>query len=137
MGQFSTPVQKVQNKAACLITKKPRNEHVTPIMKMLHWLPVHLRIIFKTLVLVYKCQISQAPKYLCDLLCTRLMNRRLHQSDTAQLHQPINKKSIGNQAFGIAAPQLWNELPPVRKNAQTLNTFKRLLKTHLFKSYYI
>jgi hypothetical protein len=35
-----TKLQKVQNVAARLITKTPFQEHITPILKNLHWLPV-------------------------------------------------------------------------------------------------
>ena len=32
-------LQRVQNLAARIVTKSPRNSHITPILKSLHWLP--------------------------------------------------------------------------------------------------
>ena len=33
-----------------------------------------------------------------------------------------------------AAPYLWNQLPECIKNAESVDSFKRLLKTYLFKN---
>ena len=35
----------------------------------------------------------------------------------------------------IAAPSLWNKLPENIRSAETFATFKKLLKTFLFKKY--
>jgi len=32
-----------------------RSEHMTPVLRDLHWLPIRQRVTFKTAVLVYKC----------------------------------------------------------------------------------
>ncbi|KAI0223251.1 hypothetical protein LSAT2_025522, partial [Lamellibrachia satsuma] len=37
------------------------------------------------------------------------------------------------RAFCIAAPRLWNSLPHEMRKCDSLYTFKRLLKTILFK----
>ena len=37
-------LQKIQNTAARLITGKMKHDHITPILKELHWLPIHKRI---------------------------------------------------------------------------------------------
>ena len=47
-------IQKIHNNAARLILKKPKHDHVTPLLKELHWLPVKYRIQYKlaTLALI-------------------------------------------------------------------------------------
>ena len=40
-------IQKIQNNAARLILKKSKRDHVTPLLKELHWLPVKYRIQYK------------------------------------------------------------------------------------------
>jgi hypothetical protein len=42
------------------------------------------------------------------------------------------KKSAGGRAFGVCAPRLWNALPVSLRNIQIYNSFKSVLKTHLF-----
>ena len=36
-------LQHIQNTAARLVTRSNRDDHVTPVLKSLHWLPVHLQ----------------------------------------------------------------------------------------------
>ena len=50
---------------------------------------------------------------------------------------PCVKTRYGDRAFSVAAPKLWNTLPPKIQNASSLQTFKTMLKTHLFKSLYL
>jgi len=54
-------VQSVQNAAARLITGAKRREHITPILRQVHWLPVRRRVEFKMAV-----QSSKVPGYLAD-----------------------------------------------------------------------
>ena len=44
-------LQMVQHAAARVITRTRKFDSITPVLKELHWLPVHKRIIFKLLVL--------------------------------------------------------------------------------------
>ena len=48
-------LQKVQNASARLIARKSKRQSVSGIMKKLHWLKVESRIVFKILLLMYKC----------------------------------------------------------------------------------
>ena len=47
-------LQLAQNAAARILTKTRKFEHITPILKELHWLPVRERIQFKLLILTWK-----------------------------------------------------------------------------------
>ena len=40
--------------------------------------------------------------------------------------------TYGDRTFQCSAAKLWNALPAHIREAKTLNTFKKLLKTHLF-----
>ena len=46
----------------------PRRNHITPVLRELHWLRIHDRIIFKILLLTHKAVNNTAPEYLCDLI---------------------------------------------------------------------
>ena len=61
-------LQRLQNCAARLVTGTRKYEHITPVLKELHWLPVRFRIQYKILLLCFKCFYGIAPSYLCDLL---------------------------------------------------------------------
>jgi len=58
----------VQNSAACLLSFTRKTEHITPILKEFHWLPVAVRIEFKILVLVFKAYHGIAPLYTSDMI---------------------------------------------------------------------
>ena len=45
-------------------------------------------------------------------------------------------KSYGDRAFSVCAPKLWNDIPEIINCSENLNTFKRNLKTYLFKRYF-
>ncbi len=41
-------------------------------------------------------------------------------------------KFKGDRAFAVAAPRIWNQLPPDIKSAPSISVFKSRLKTHLY-----
>ena len=47
-------LQEVQNQAARILTRSPRRDHITPVLKQLHWLKVGERIRYKVLILAHK-----------------------------------------------------------------------------------
>jgi len=59
-------LQAVQNAAARLITGARRRDHISPVLRQLHWLPVRQRVQFKLAVLVFKALHGQAPQCLAD-----------------------------------------------------------------------
>ena len=57
--------QKIQNNAARLILKKKsKRDHVTPLLKKLHWLPVKYRIQYKLATLAFRHFDGTLPPYL-------------------------------------------------------------------------
>ena len=57
-------LQRIQNSAARLVSLCKKYEHITPILKGLHWLPIKYRIVYKILLLTFKCLSGQSPQYL-------------------------------------------------------------------------
>ena len=47
-------LQAVQNCAARFVTPSRKHDHITPIFKQLHWLPMYSRIKYKILMLTFK-----------------------------------------------------------------------------------
>ena len=61
-------LQNVQNAVAHIITRTKKYDHIKPVLKQLHWLPVNQRIDYKILLLTYKALNGQAPSYITELL---------------------------------------------------------------------
>ena len=114
-------------------------EHITPLLKELHWLPVEQRIVFKILLLTFKALHNLSPSYIRDLLQTYNPVRSLRSSAMNMLVIPRSRlKFYGDRAsaFSFCAPKLWNNLSEHIKCSPNLRTFKSSLKTHLFKHYF-
>ncbi len=130
-------LQLVQNAAARLLSGAKKREHITPILRSLHWLPACFRVDFKIVLLVYKSRNGLAPTYLCELLTEYQPIRSLRSSNQDLLSTPKSRlKCRGDRAFSIAAPGLWNALPLSIRQASSVNIFKSRLKTFLFYKAY-
>lgn len=130
-------LQSIQNFAARLIRRRNRSSHVTPLLRDLHWLPVSERIAFKVLLLTYKALTLSKPKYLFDQLALKTHRRDLRNLDSFQLEVPRSRSArMGDRAFAIVAPKLWNALPLEIRSASSVSSFKARLKAHLFSTYY-
>ena len=132
-------LQRVQNSAARLVYMVPKFVHISPFLKELHWLPVKYRIEFKILILTFQAIHGLAPEYLCDLIQIReLPNYNLRRSNEIFLTVPSHESpnSIGDRAFKFAAPKLWNRLPKEIRHLDSLDNFKKQLKTYLFRLAY-
>ena len=126
-------LQLIQNAAARFLTRTKRCDHITPILAALHWLPVSFRIDFKILLLVFKALNGQAPAYICDLLTPYEPDRHLRSSSRALLMVPKSRLvSKGDRAFAVRAPQLWNSVPGDLRQANSVSSFKSILKTHFY-----
>ena len=131
------PMQYVQNCAARLLTHTSRREHITPVLFKLHWLRIRQRINFKVLVLTFQAIHATGPSYLTELITVKCPVRSLRSSSSISLVQPKPRLvTVGGRAFSHAAPELWNNLPAPVRDADSITTFKSLLKTHLFKQDY-
>ena len=129
-------LQRIQNAAARLVTLSKKREHITPVLKDLHWLPVESRIIYKLMLLTFKALNNQAPKYLCELIFITKPSRSLRSNTSIVLHRKkANTVTYGQRSFQHAAPELWNQLPSHVKCATSLQQFKCLLKAHLFSKW--
>ena len=129
-------LQRVLNAAAKLVTLRRKSDHVTPILKTLHWLPVEKRIIYKMALLVYKSLHNLGPVYLKELLNWYTPSRSLRSASSEQLEVPRASLVYGTRCFAHAGPTTWNSLPLDVRQSDTVDNFKSKLKTHLFRLAY-
>eukprot|EP00057_Strongylocentrotus_purpuratus_P002322 XP_003724284.1 PREDICTED: uncharacterized protein LOC100888279 [Strongylocentrotus purpuratus] len=134
-----TKLQHIQNTAARLLTRTRKYEHITPILRSLHWLPIPQRIQFKVLLLTYKARNGLAPAYINGLISTKVQTSSIRLRSSSSVHLqlssgPRTHTRYGDRAFSVCAPKLWNNLPVSVRESPTLDTFKRRLKTYLFNT---
>lgn len=122
-------LQLVQNAAARILMKTKRTDHITPIFKSLHWLPLSHRIDFKALLLVYKSLNGIGPNYLSDMFQQYTPARTLRSQRRNLLVTPTVETKHGETAFSYYAAQLWNTLPDIKCAPAVV---KARVKTELF-----
>uniref|UniRef100_A0A670J4S4 Reverse transcriptase domain-containing protein n=1 Tax=Podarcis muralis TaxID=64176 RepID=A0A670J4S4_PODMU len=130
-------LQLIQNAAARLVTGGGRRDHITPVFKDLHWLPVRFRAQFKVLVLTFKALNGLGPVYLKERLHPHHSARTLRSSAEGLLAVPSLREAklqgTRQRAFSVVAPALWNALPADVKVINNYLTFRRHLKAALFR----
>ena len=115
-------IQKLQNSLARAVTKTHKFDHITPVLKSLHWLKIEQRIHYKTIALTHDIIYNLQPSYLRKLLIIKSSSNR--SSDYLTLLRPTTcSLKISNRSFHQAAPVLWNSLPTY------LRTFNKSLPT--------
>ena len=123
-----------------LVTGTCRRDHVTPVLRQLHWLPVRQRVVFKIAGLVHQSLAGAAPAYLADD-CHLLSDAgrrplRSRSNNMRKLVVPRTHNKLGNRSFSAAGPRLLNDLPPgLRRPGLTFDSLRRSLKTHLFNNW--
>jgi len=128
------PLTKVFNYSARLVSRSPRNSHISPSLILLHWLPLKYRFIFKISVIMYKLKNNISPDYLKSLI--HLPNRsNLRSSSHNHNFIPSINHSFAKRSFSYAGPYIWNSLPPHLTDCCSLLTFRKNLKTFLFQKF--
>ena len=125
-------LQRVQNCLARVVTKASRFSRSVPTLKQLHWLPVKFRIHFKICAITFRALKENQPAYLADLLVRPKCSKYLRSTNSNRFVVPRIKTKTESRAFSISGPALWNVLPVPIRNAKTILTFRKLLKSHIF-----
>ena len=122
-------LQSVQNSAARLVSGVNRFDQIDNdnLFQKLHWLKITERIEYKILTIVHKCLYGNAPSDLSSLLLPSQSDR------TKMLNIPVHHTKYGERSFSVSGPRLWNTLPYSLRIIDNFITFKKYLKTFLFK----
>ena len=119
-------LQRVQNSAARLVTGASKYAHISPVLELLHWLPVEFRPQYKILIYTFKAIQNAGPIYLNKLVTPYQPKRCLRSSTEALIVVPkSNTVTYGNRCFTFKAATLWNSLPLTLRNAKTLCTLRK------------
>ena len=121
-------LQKLQNTAARLVLGKRRRYSASLSLRELHWLNVETRIIFKTILLVFKVIRGTCS----DNLKLQYKQFNGRPSDFLLLETPNYKTKHGKRLFDYNGSRLWNALPYELRMIEDVALFKKKLKTLLF-----
>ena len=88
---------------------------------------------------MHQVHIGRSPAYLADMMTATadlLGRERLRSANSFRYETPKLKLKFGQRAFLFARSKAWNSLPSNLQELMNTDTFKKQLKTHLFKLAY-
>ena len=125
-------LQQIQNMSCQFTNNLKKYNNITKHLQDLHCLRIHEKIIYKILVMVFKCKQKLAQTYLQDLI-TFEHNTSLRSTTNNDI--PVikcNTTLVDESLVKLVGPKLWNKLSKKIKAIDTLSDIKTNLKTHLF-----
>lgn len=128
-------LQKLQNKCVRHISNLNHLRNCQDILQTLDLMNVKQIIFFRTLIFIYKIINNQVPEYLsCNIHYNHEnQSRELRSSNNLKLANAT--KSCSQNSIFYKGIKLYNSLPMTIKQAETLNLFQKLLKTHVLENY--
>ena len=123
-----TFLQKLQNRAARMVTKLGWHTPVKTLLIQCGWLSIRQLVVYHSLVQIYKSKQNQRPLNLYNKISKQFPhNTRLSAGDSIKQDQiPLSK--LGQLNFSCRAVQLWNKLPVSIRQAPSFAVFKCNLK---------
>jgi len=122
-------LQRVQNSAARLVLGLQSRDHIKPALFELHWLPVHLRIEYKLCLLMHSVSLESCPSYINDIVLTTAASSRRQglrsSTDASSYTVPLTLTKLGERAFSVAGPSVWNSLPADIRHITDTSDFYR------------
>ena len=129
-----TKLQRILNSAARLVSRSKKQNHITPILAELHWLPIKARIQYKIILLTFNAVHGFAPHYISELVSPYKPTRSLRSSTQQLLQVPQQRtKNLVRKDFCLQCPNPLELAPACLRSQTNLELFKKLLKTHVYK----
>ena len=118
-------LQKLQNRAARIVTNSPYDAHSEPLMQAIGWPTFTQLIELETAKVVHKLLHNEAPDYL-NRLFHRLsdFHSRMLRNSKTDLRIPMFKTSYGQKSFEFRGAHIWNNFSNEAKTANTFLAFK-------------
>ena len=121
-------LQKLQNRAARIITNSRYDAPSDNLIKQLGWSKIDEMIQYESRVMVYKSVNELAPHNLNDLFIRNIENPSYELRNTAtDLQIPKRYTANGQKGFSFRGAKLWNSLSTEIKSERTITNFKTAL----------
>ena len=128
--QLILKLQRVQNAAMRLLLKLRKKAPVSSHFLEYHWLNIESRILFKVILIIFKCLHNMAP----ILLAKNLVIDDNSRGNT--LKYWFHARTVdGKRAFAFYSPYLWNNLPLYIRRIHEIEPFKTTIKSFLFSNF--
>ena len=123
---LSEKLQKLQNRAARVITRSSYDTSASILLNRLNWDNLSTRRKKLKAMLMFKIIKGLSPAYLQDLFSIRSTPYNLRDSEI-KLNLPKPRTNYCKRALGYSGALLWNSLPVNLRKSDSLGYFKREL----------
>ena len=120
-------VQKVQNFACRIISGVKKFDYITPVLKVMQWLPIRQQLYYRNAVIAFNCVTGCAPDSLADQFIKRSDVSTRTTRSSKKLQIPFLKSATGNRSLYYRTVRIWNALDPLLKLSSTLQESKQKL----------
>ena len=117
--------EKIQNRAARIISKKSNRLKSQDILKELGWMSFNERCNLHIGSIIYKFYNNLAPSYISDILTLRSASR----NDKT----PKYRTNYGKKTFCYNGSKIWNSIPYDISSANSLTSFKKGYKQYILE----
>ena len=121
-GVIATKLQKLQNRAARILTSSSYDANVDDLFFRLDWQKLNLQRELKTATMVYKSLNGLAPDYLKSMFTDRSATSTYSlRNCEGKLALPLPRTNFLKNSFSYSGAVLWNSLPTKYKHLLVLN----------------
>ena len=132
---LSQKLQKLQNRAARVITFSNYDRNTDGLLRMVNWVKLDRQRLVNKSIMMYKIVNNMVPEYLSShfVLRSDTLTYNLRDSDgTLAIPQP--RTNYCKRSLSYSGVVLWNSLPLNIRQSLSLNEFKSKLKNYDFDS---
>ena len=124
---LAVKLQKLQNRAARVLTFSGYDAGADPLIEILGWQKLESQRSFHKAVMVYKSLNGLAPEYMRSMFIYRDTVYSLRDAEE-KLNIPKPRTNYLKNSFSYTGAVLWNSLPVGLRQAKTLESFKAGLR---------
>ena len=123
-----TKLQKLQNRAARLITKSDYDTDGGPLIDKLGWKTIRELNNNDVAIMMFKIMNNMAPPYLTGMFQPLRELQEIMLRDTnSNLRLPRMSTNMGRRSFSYHGADIWNKIEQNNKTGTSLQSFKRNL----------
>ena len=133
---LSQKLQKLQNRAARVITFSNYDRSTDELLRMVNWVKLDRQRLVDKSILMYKILNRMVPDYLSSHFAFRsdTLTYNLRESDFS-LAIPQPRTNYCKRSLSYSGAVLWNGLPLDIRQSLSLDVFKRKLQSYDFDLY--
>ena len=121
-------LQKLQNRAARIVTGSPFDTPAAPLLQRLGWPSIEKLINQENCTMVYESLNDLAPEKLGNFSKLPEVRTRILRNTKCNLAVPKMRTAYGQKSFAVRGANVWNKLDSDVKLAPSIQSFKTKLK---------